>query len=255
MNLKYGIAVAAITAICVSAPAFAGSSSTATSYSSSGAMSSSNGVGTGGSAGSVVNFTYTDPPAPADPTTTTSKIITTGTAIAPSLYSNNVCALQAGAAGGFLGGAFSFGFDRVDHGCDVRANAALLGHFAEINTIEAEHAPDPQIRAAASQAAITYGQWANNYICMQNPDLAAAAPPGSGVCHSVATQTGMSVVPAPVAMPVQAVVVAPPTPVIGPQLVAASPSSKPHVLGPHEAVSSSYRTGKPSGYWGPTDID
>lgn len=243
MNLKYGIAVAALFAICASAPAFAASSSSSNSAAGSASFSNSTGTGGnststgvgyggtgyGGASTSTVNYTYNDPPS--DPNTT-SRVITTGVAVAPSLYTNNVCALQASAAGGFLGGAFSFGFDRIDHNCDTRANAALLGHFAEINSIEAEHAPDPQVRAAAANAANVYATWANNYICMQNPDLAAAAPPGSGICVPK-TQTAIATV-----VPVPATVIR------SDPVVAQKPSA-------FRPVATSYHTGPISGYNGP----
>lgn len=217
-----------------------------------------NGGSTNGYAGSVVNFTYNDPPATGDPTNTenlvttgTQRIITTGAAIAPSIYSNNVCALSASAAGGFLGGAFALGFDRVDKGCDRRAWASLLGHYAEIYSIAAAHAPDPQIRAIAEQQAAIYAQWANNYICMQNEELAAAAPPGANFCRTVATQSGMQVVPAPVAYQL------PPKPVVIAAAPIADPPPKPdqHRLGAYEAMPTSYRSGPINGYNGPDYSD
>lgn len=234
------------------------------SYSGSSAGSVANGGsgtaigtgGTGGYAGSNVTFTYNDPPA-ADPSSTqTERLITTGTAIAPSIYSNNVCALSASAAGGFFGGAFALGFDRVDRGCDLRATASLLGHFAEIYSIAAAHAPDAQTRQLAVQQAVTYATWANNLLCMQDPDLAAAAPPGSNICRTVATQQGMQVVPAPVAYtvpPKQMVVAAAPAPI-------ADPPPKPvytgpHVYATHEVVPTSMRSGPVSGYQGPDYSD
>jgi hypothetical protein len=296
MKLKYGILMAALAASLFGVPAFAASNassdstatgsgtananntanitntanvgtSSSTSNSGSYAGSTANGgkgigIGTGGTGGnasgsSTVNFSYVDPPAAPDPAVQTERIVTTGAAIAPSMYNNNSCALSASAAAGFMGGAFALGFDRVDKGCDWRAFAALLGHFAEINSIAAAHAPDPQTRALAEQASITYSQWANNYLCMQNPDLAAAVPPGSNLCHTVATQQGMQVVPAPVssAQPMQPVRVA----VYSPPSVAVDvPPAKPlmpHVYGTYEAVPASYRNGPISGYSGPLDGD
>lgn len=225
--------------------------------------------GTGGYAGSNVTFTYNDPPAATDPSNTqTERLITTGTAIAPSIYSNNVCALSASAAGGFFGGAFALGFDRVDKGCDRRAWASLLGHYAEIYSIAAAHAPDPATRQLALHEASVYAQWANNYICMQNEELAAAAPPGSEFCRTVATQAGLQVVPAPVAYTVPskpvAVVANPPTQIADPPrpLVAvADPPAKPRYDGPHiygtreGGVPTSWHTGPISGYNGPDYSD
>lgn len=282
MKSKYTILAAALAASLFGVPAWAASTATSSSnaagtgtanannagignsnsgsYSGASSGSTATGGTSNGYAGSVVNFTYSDPPAPSDPTETiqgTQRLITTGTAIAPSIYSNNVCGLSAAAAGGFLGGAFSIGFDRIDKGCDRRAFAALLGHFAEINSIAAAHAPDPQVRALAEHNAEVYSQWANNYLCMQDEDLAAAAPPGSNVCRTVATQTGLQVVPAPVAseMRPKQVAVAAPTPIADP------PAPKPvytgpHDYGPHEgAVPSSWHTGPISGYQGPDYTD
>lgn len=272
---KYSVLAAALlAATCLCGPAFAGSNAASTS--NAGSISTSNGtgianagnsaansasnsnsgsvatgLGTGGAATgsgtSTSSVTFNDPAEPA-----TQRIVTTGAAIAPSIYSNNVCALSASAAGGFLGGAFALGFDRVDKGCDIRANAALLGHFLEVYSATATHAVDPVIRQAAEQAAMGYAQWAANYICMANPDLAAAAPPGSNFCHTVATQQGLEVVPAPVAY------TPPPPPPVVPdlpkrQLLAGPPA--PHVYGPHEVVPSSHHTGPISGYNGPDYVD
>ena len=288
MKAKYGVLVAALlTATAMSAPAFA-QNSIAGSVSNSASLSNSTGIGLGGQGGTANSFsgsnsrsgsvsngtgyggngsgtgnatiTFNDPGVPATTTQNiggTERIVTTGAAIAPSLYSNNVCALSASAAGGFLGGAFALGFDRVDHGCDVRANASLLGHFAEINRVTATNSNDPQIRYRAEQAAVAYAQWANNYICMANPDLAKAAPPGAGFCNQVATQQGMEVVPAPVptayvppVAPAATVVVPPPRPM--PQAVA---YHQPGTYGEHQGVPTSYHTGPISGYNGPEYSD
>jgi hypothetical protein len=211
--------------------------------------------GNGGNASGSATINFNDPAVAGgaagdsggDPNFT-QRLITTGTAIAPSIYSNNVCALSASAAGGFLGGAFALGFDRVDKGCDARAFASLLGHFAEINSIAATHAADPQVRALAERAAVAYAQWANNYLCMMNPEMAASAPPGSNLCQTVATQQGLQVVPAPVPVAMGP----PPRPI-----VMADPPPKPpvpigpHVYGTYEVVPTSHHTGPISGYDGP----
>lgn len=291
MKFRYGVLMAALAASLFGVPSFAASLSssssnaagTATSNnagignsnagSSSGAYSgaTANGgnggeaIGTGGNggyAGSNVTFTYNDPaPAAGDPSSTqTERLITTGTAIAPSIYNNNACGLAASAAAGFMGGAFALGFDRIDKGCDRRAFASLLGHFAEINSIAAAHAPDAQVRALAERNAEIYSQWANNYLCMQDPDLAEAAPPGSNVCRTIATQTGLQVVPAPVASYATNPPVYAKTP---PNYATAAidPPPKPaytgpHNYGPHEgAVPSSWHTGPVSGYNGPDYSD
>lgn len=247
------------------------SNSVSGSYSGSSAVGSlgqggsatANGTGgTGGAAGSIVNFTYNDPAPTGDPTQTenlvtsgTQRIITTGQAIAPSIYSNNVCALSASAAGGFLGGAFALGFDRVDKGCDIRANASLLGHFAEIYSIAAEHAADPQVRQLAAQQAAIYAMWASNYICMNNPDMAASAPPDAHFCHTVATQGGLQVVPSPVAYtpPPRPQPVA--TTIPRPIIAAADPPPPQKPIRAYEAVSTSVRTGPINGYNGPDYSD
>lgn len=301
---KYGILAAALASALFGAPSWAQTTSTSTSGSNangtgigigggnansnsrSGSYSGSSSIGslgtggsasanggTGGAAGSIVNFTYNDPAAPADPTENlitsgTQRIITTGAAIAPSIYSNNVCALSASAAGGFLGGAFALGFDRVDKGCDRRAWASLLGHYAEIYSIAAAHAPDMATRQLALQEAAIYAQWANNYMCMQNEELAAAAPPDAHFCHTVATQAGLQVVPAPVAYtmpPKQVAVVANPPATLAdpprPLVAVADPPPKPrydgpHIYGDHEGgVPTSYHTGPISGYNGPDYTD
>lgn len=294
MKLKYSLLLAALAASLFGVPAMAASLATSSSgstasgtannqgigtsssgsYSGSSAGSMANGGtgmgigtgGTGGYAGADVNVTYNGDPGGSaggdPPSTQTERLITTGTAIAPSIYSNNVCALSASAAGGFLGGAFALGFDRVDEGCDRRAWASLLGHYAEIYSIAAAHAPDAQTRVLALQEASVYAQWANNYICMQNPDLAAAAPPDAHFCHTVATQQGMQVVPAPVYAtkpPNYATtpqVYAPPRPVVA----VADPPPKPvyagpHVYATHEVVPTSMRSGPVSGYQGPDYSD
>lgn len=295
MKVKYTILSAALAASLFGVPAFAASTAisnsgstasgtgtgigigggNATSNTTSGAISGSTsvgGIGTGGTGGngsgsSVVNFTYNDPAGPGaggDPVSTenlvtsgTQRVVTVGTAIAPSFYSNNACGLAASAAAGFMGGGFSLGFDRIDKGCDARAFAALLGHFAEINSIAATHATDPQTRALAAQNAIVYSQWANNYLCAANPDLAAAVPPGSNVCHVVATQSGLQVVPAPA--PISYTASAPVAAVPSQPVVAiADPPPKPpvpHVYGTREGVPTSYRTGPISGYNGPEYSD
>lgn len=284
MKYKYGVLMAALAASLFGAPAFAGSN--AASLSNSDSLSNATGVGLGGQggqggaafsgsnsrSGSVSNSTGTGGNAqgsgtsssaitfndPSQPSSTTARIVTTGTAIAPSVYNNNVCALGASAAGGFLGGAFAFGFDRVDHNCDIRANAALLGHFVEVNAATATHAVDPAIREQAERAAVAYAQWANNYMCMANEELARSAPPGANFCATVATQQGMQVVPQavptayaapPPIAPAAAVYVPPPRPMAQPQAVAY------HAPGPHDAMPSSYRTGPISGYSGPDSAD
>lgn len=276
---KYGVLAAALlSATCLCGPSFAASTAVSGSNAAAGSIAtggSANNAGIGNStssslAGSASNSTsqggqatgqgtstatinFNDPGIPATTTQNvggTERVITTGAAIAPSIYSNNVCALSASAAGGFLGGAFALGFDRVDHGCDLRAWVALLGHFAEINRVTANSAADPVVRARAEQAAIAYAQWANNYICMQNPDIAAAAPPGAHFCETVATQQGMQVVPAPVpiaATPPPRPILAQPVPPPKPQQIA----NGPHVYGTYEAVPSSHHTGPISGYDGP----
>lgn len=234
-----------------------GSSSTAGSTANGGSGTGIGTGGTGGYAGADVNFTYNDPPAADPPSVQTERLVTTGAAIAPSIYNNNSCGLGASAAAGFMGGAFALGFDRIDEGCDRRAFASLLGHFAEINSIAATHAVDPQIRAIAARNAIMYSQWANNYLCMQNPDLAAAAPPGSNVCHTVATQTGLQVVPAPV--PLTQAAQQPQVAVYSPPKIAVEdPPPKPalpHVYGRYEVVPTSHHTGPISGYNGPDYSD
>lgn len=287
---KYGILCAALASALFGAPSFGASTATsssgsnaagtgigigggnAQSTSGSNATSGSSAVGgiaTGGSAslnggytGADASITINNPASDpsgtssGDPTehlitTGTQRIITTGAAIAPSIYSNNVCALSASAAGGFLGGAFALGFDRVDKGCDRRAWASLLGHYAEIYSIAAAHAPDPATRQLALREASVYAQWANNYICMQNEELAAAAPPGSDFCHTVATQQGLQVVPAPVAtyMPPKQVAVATPVALADPP---PKPRQNPRA---YEAVSTSVRTGPINGYNGPDYSD
>lgn len=296
MKTRFAILTAALAASLFGVPAFAGSNASsssgsnaagtgigigggnAQSTSSSGASSGSTAIGgianggsatlNGGYTGAEAAITINNPAAgdpSGDPTSTenlvttgTQRIITTGQAIAPSIYSNNVCALSASAAGGFLGGAFALGFDRIDKGCDLRATASLLGHFAEIYSIAATHAADPAIRARAEHLAVTYATWANNLLCMQNPELAAAAPPDSNMCRTVATQAGLQVVPAPVATvaPAPAIVAAP-----RPIVAAIDPPPKPvytgpHNYGPHEgAVPSSWHTGPVSGYTGPDYTD
>lgn len=298
MKTKYTVLLAALAASLFGVPAIAASTSSSTSGSSATGISTSNNAGignssagsnsgasagsmaVGGNSSSTTGYTGADAtitinnPAgdPAgDPTSTenlvttgTQRIITTGAAIAPSIYSNNVCALSASAAGGFLGGAFALGFDRVDKGCDHRATAALLGHFSEIYSIAAAHAPDATTRQLAEREAVIYAQWANNYMCMQDPDLAAAAPPGANVCKTVATQQGMQVVPSPVATYVA------PAPQITQPVVAAAPRqiaaidpppqkpvyTGPHIYGQHEGgVPSSWHTGPISGYQGPDYTD
>lgn len=293
----YGILAAALASALFGAPSMAASLATSSSNSSgtgtanannagignssagsnSGAYSGATanggsglGVGTGGTggyAGSSVNFTYNDPPGPATETIDgTQRLVTTGAAIAPSIYNNNVCSLGLSAAAGFMGGAFAIGGDRVDHDCNVRANASLLGHFAEIYSIAAAHAPDPQIRQLAEGQAAIYAQWANNYLCAANPELAATAPPGSHFCPTVATQAGLQVVPAPVAYavpPKQVVTMAnPPTQIADPpRALVADPPAKPrydgpHIYGSHEGgVPTSWHTGPISGYNGPDYSD
>lgn len=286
MKAKYTVLMAALAASLFGVPALAASTATSTSGSSangtgigigggnaqsnsqSGAVSGSTAVGSlgqggnatagsssnGGYSGSSVNFTYNDPPA-VDPATQTERLVTVGNAIAPSIYNNNLCSLGASAAAGAMGWGFALGFDRIDHGCDVRANASLLGHFAEIYSIAAAHAPDPGVRQLAETQAAIYAQWANNYICMSNPDLAAAAPPDAHFCHTVATQGGVQVVPAPVA------IAAPPRPIVQAAAVVDPPPPKPtytgpHIYGQHEGgVPTSYHTGPISGYAGPEYTD
>lgn len=296
-----GTLLAMLIALCLATPALAASSSTSSSTangtgtannagigtSSSGSYSGSTSTsqslgGTGGAANGTytdtVNFTYNDPPATSgtssgsgssggDPTIN-ENLRTTGTAIAPSIYNNNVCALGASAAGGFFGGAFALGFDRVDKGCDARAFVSLLGHFAEINSIAAAHATDPSVRALAAQNAVVYAQWANNYLCASNPDLAAAVPPGSNFCKTVATQGGLQVVPQsaqlihpPPSRPTPVVSTYQPLPLSAyPPLAAAAPPKAivadagppvSHVYGTYETVPTSRRTGPISGYNGP----
>lgn len=292
MKQKFVVLAAALAASLFGVPALAGSVSTSSStaagtanannqgigtsqsgsYSGSSAGSNAQGGtgmgigtgGTGGYAGADVNVTYNagDPggsTGSGDPTINenlngTQRLVTVGTAIAPSIYNNNSCALAASAAAGFMGGAFAFGFDRIDKGCDLRATAALLGHFSEIYSIQAAHSPDGPMRARAAQLSIMYAVWAQNLLCMQNPELAAAAPPGANVCPTVATQAGLQVVPAPVVAAVppkqMAAVVDPPRPLAA--AVAPPPPKPGHDYGPHEgAVPSSWHTGPISGYQGP----
>lgn len=279
---KYGILAAALASALFGAPSFAASTSTSssgstatgvgtannagigTSSSNSGSSATSGSVANGGTsngyAGSVVNFTYTGDPSSGAGTgggaptlneniSGTQRLVTVGAAIAPSIYSNNVCALSASAAGGFMGGAFALGFDRIDKDCNIRANASLLGHFAEIYAIAAEHSPDPAVRQLAEREAAIYAQWANNYLCMTNPDVAAAAPPDARFCKTVATQAGLQVVPAPVAtyVPPKQVAAIAPTPI-------ADPPPKPAPRA-YEAVSTSVRTGPINGYNGPDYSD
>lgn len=59
------------------------------------------------------------------------RVTTTGAAIAPGLAAGAiVCAQSTSAAGGFMGGAFSFGTTREDKDCNDRAWIATLGAMA-----------------------------------------------------------------------------------------------------------------------------
>lgn len=276
---KYSLMAAAlISATCLCGPTDA-QTSNAGSISNSNSLSNATGIGLGGQGGTAgavsgsasrsnsisqggsaqgsgtsnATITFNDPGVPATTTenlTGTQRLVTVGTAIAPSIYSNNVCALSAAAAGGFLGGAFSLGFDRVDKGCDIRANVALLGHFAEIYRSAASQSVDPGFRQRAEHMAAIYAQWANNLLCMSSDEFAKSMPPGSNFCQQIATQQGMEVVPAPVPV----TYAPPPAPVMAQPVV---PPQKPvqvagpHVYGTYEAVPSSHHTGPISGYDGP----
>jgi hypothetical protein len=209
LKLKYLIAGVGLM-VLTAGTAFAGNNTNANALSSSGAISGSYSSSTGGSSMSYgkntsvnnLSLTYNDPPAadpPSDPSTTTSRVVTTATVIPPATYTNNPCGLAAGFSVGWMGAGFGGSFDRVDHDCNLRAWAQVVGHAWETANYVANTAKDNQERYQATVVAAQYRQWLNNYMCMQSPEIAAAAPAGSGFCSQQAPggRAAVGTVPAP----------------------------------------------------------
>lgn len=207
--MLHKLSIAALVLTLSAGTALAGSVAGANSSS----LSSSTALSAGGTASSTAlggsvgvtnttNFSYVDPPGPANTTSAINDRLTTvPTVIAPSMWTNNACTLGTSAAGGFMGGGFAFGFDRKDDECNHRALVSFIVHIAEVQNTAAQAAKNSQERYQDEVRAAAYQQWANNYLCAQWPDLAAAVPPGSNICATAtaaAPAAKTSAVPQPV---------------------------------------------------------
>jgi hypothetical protein len=84
-------------------------------------------------------------------------------AVAPTIYSNNSCALSVAGSASFLGIGFGAGFNSVDKHCDDRATEIIM------------------LTASQRMGSPVLAQWAVNLMCKDNAGTAPAGVCGTGV--------------------------------------------------------------------------
>jgi hypothetical protein len=101
----------------------------------------------GSSSGASSTINISDPPAP---TTTTTRLVTTPTVVAPGLAAAGVETCLGSAAGGIslMGGGFTFGSTKVDDGCTIRLLARQLYAFGFQKAAVALMCQDERVAAA-----------------------------------------------------------------------------------------------------------
>jgi hypothetical protein len=98
--------------------------------------------------------------------------------VAPTIYSNNSCAMSYAGSASFLGVGFGAGFNKVDRHCDDRASEIIM-------LTAAQKFQNPALM-----------QWAVNMMCKDNPDTAPAGMcGGSSPVAVVASAAVRAVVP------------------------------------------------------------